>query len=131
MIRASEQEDASHISAVLHGDGLTVLQWRVLRGAYMRDPEDEAFAPKKNYQIIQLERSGKTITMRAAHPGEPLQIIGEHTMENLGDEVLGGLFICSHNPDVVEEAVAWNVRIDQPVADNYNPGQQGWLGCRL
>lgn len=131
MIRASEQEDASHISAVLHGDGLTVLQWRVLRGAYMRDPEDEAFAPKKNYQIIQLERSGKKIIMRAAHPGEPLQIIGEQVMENLGDEVLGGLFICSHNPDVVEEAIAWNVRIDQPVADNYNPGQQGWLGCRM
>ena len=38
MIRASEQEDAAHISAVLHGDGLTVLQWRRLRGAYMRDP---------------------------------------------------------------------------------------------
>src|SRR5580765_8387990 len=28
MIRASEQEDAAHMSAVVHGDGLTVLQWR-------------------------------------------------------------------------------------------------------
>ena len=131
MIRESNQPDASHASAVVHGDGLTVLQWRVLRGAYMRDPEDEIFAPKKNYQIIQLERSGKKIIMRAAHPGEPLQTIGVYAMENLSDEVLGGLFICSHNPDVMEEATVWNVRIDQPVADDYNPGQQGYLGCRL
>src|SRR5436190_10877663 len=40
MIRTSEQEDAAQMSAVLHGDGLTVLQWRRLRGAYMRDPQD-------------------------------------------------------------------------------------------
>ena len=33
MIRAGEQEDATHMTAVLHGDGLTVLQWRRLRGA--------------------------------------------------------------------------------------------------
>ena len=72
MIRASEDDNAVHASAVLHGDGLTVLQWRVLRGAFMRDPEDEIFAPKPNYSIIQLERAGKTVIFRAAHPGEPL-----------------------------------------------------------
>jgi Tol biopolymer transport system component len=32
---------------------------------------------------------------------------------------------------VVEEATVWNVRIDQPVADDYNPGKMGWIGCRL
>ena len=76
MVRASEQEDAAHMSAVLHGDGLTVLQWRRLRGAFMRDPEDELFSIKKNVQIIQLERTGKTFIMRIANPGEPLQEIG-------------------------------------------------------
>lgn len=131
MVRESTEPDASHISAVLHGDGLTVMQWRVLRGAYMRDPEDEIFSPKKNYQIIQLERKGKNIIMRAANIGEPLQIIGAHVMDNFGEEVLAGLFICSHNPYVLEEATVWNVRIDQPVADDYNPGQMGWIGCRL
>src|SRR6266496_2416355 len=60
MIRANEQEDAAHMTAVVHGDGLTVLQWRRLRGAYMRDPQDELFFPKKNAEIIQLERTGKT-----------------------------------------------------------------------
>jgi len=56
MIRESLDEHASHISAVNHGDGLTVLQWRPLRGAFMRDPEDEVFAPKSDYNILQLEQ---------------------------------------------------------------------------
>lgn len=131
MVRESTEEDAAHISAVLHGDGLTVLQWRALRGAYMRDPEDEIFAPKKGYTILQLERSGKRITMRAAHVGEPLQVIGSHEMEALKDEVLAGLFICSHNPDVSETANVWNVRIDRQVPDKYDAYKQGFLGSRL
>jgi TolB protein len=132
MIRDSKDDNASHVSAVAHGDGLTVLQWRRLKGAFMRDPEDEIFSPKKNYQVIQLERSGKEIIMRAAHPGEPFHVIGSMTKEDMPDEVFAGLFICSHNADVVEEARVWNVRIDQPVPDNYNPYRQGFiLGSRL
>ena len=131
MVRESLDDNASHISAVAHGDGLTVLQWRALRGAFMRDPEDEIFAPKANYSIIQVERSGKTITMRAAHVGEPLQTIGSHAMENMPDEIFAGLFICSHDEEVVEQARVWNVRIDKPVADDYNPNEEGFLGCRL
>src|SRR5690606_5134685 len=52
-------------------------------------------------------------------------------MTSFGDSVLVGLFISSHNADVVEQAYAWNVRLDRPVADDYNPGREGWLGCRL
>ena len=47
-------------------------------------------------------------------------------MENLSDEVLAGPFICSHNPDITEEVKIWNVRIDKPVADDYNPGKSGF-----
>ena len=97
----------------------------------MKDPEDEIFAKGSGYDIIQIERSGKIIYMRAAHTGKPLEEIGSYEMENLPDEVLAGLFICSHNPDVIEEATIWNVRIDKPVGDNYNPGKDGYLGCRL
>ncbi|HEX7016250.1 MAG TPA: hypothetical protein VF191_12140 [Cyclobacteriaceae bacterium] len=131
MVRESDDEKAASINATLHGDGLTVLQWRELRGAYMRDPEDQIFSPKSNYTILQLERAGKEIIMRAAHPGEPLQVIGSHAMNAFGDSVLVGLFISSHNADVTEQALAWNVRIDRPVPDDYNPGREGWLGCRL
>jgi sugar lactone lactonase YvrE len=131
MVRATEQEDAAHMSAVLHGDGLTVLQWRRLRGAYMRDPQDELFTVKKNVQIIQLERAGKTFIMRVANPGEPLQEIGRTDMVDIPDEALAGLFVCSHNAAVQEEGLAWNVRIEKPVADTYNGYRDGILPSRL
>ena len=131
MVRESEDDNAAHISATLHGDGLTVLQWRELKGAFMRDPEDEIFSPKNGYNILQLERAGKTIIMRAAHSGEPLQIIGYHEMQSIKEEVLAGLFICSHDPGVAEETRIWNVRIDKPVPVVNEEGMEQLSGSRL
>ncbi len=105
MVRESLADSSVHISAVLHGDGLTVLQWRVKAGMNMRDPEDEIRADSGKYEIVQLQRTGKKFIMRVApKEGDPFKTIGEHEMENLGDEVLAGIFICSHNPDAMEEA---------------------------
>lgn len=131
MVRASEQDDAAHVSATIHGDGLTVLQWRRLRGAYMRDPEDEIRFIKKSPQVVQLERVGKTYYMRVANAGEPLQLVGSYTTNDMPDEVLAGLFLCSHNADVVEQAIAWNVRIELTVPDTYNGYRDGALASRL
>ncbi|WP_411273973.1 hypothetical protein [Daejeonella sp.] len=140
MIRESNDEASASISAVVHGDGLTVMHWRSIRGAFMRDPQDEIFYAKKKLQVIQLERQGKKVTMRVANWGEPLHEVGTREMPEMSDEVLAGLFISSHDPDVVEEAKVWNVRIDKPVPTNYHPNpavrktlssNQGILGCRL
>jgi TolB protein len=131
MVRASTDDDAAHVSTALHGDGVAVLQWRQLRGAYMRDLDDEIEFPKRNLQIIQLERVGGVFTMRVANPGEPLQEVGRYKHPALGDDVLIGLFISSHNENNEEVAQVWNVRIDKPVAENYNANQLGFLGSRL
>jgi TolB protein len=115
MLRASADSDAVHYSAVVHGDGLTLLQWRPVKGAAMRDPEDEIFAKEKSFTTIQLERSGKKIIMRAAHAGESLKEIGSTTeTSNLPDQVMAGLFICAHDGKVIEEAKVSNVVIARP-----------------
>jgi TolB protein len=131
MVRESTHEKAVHASGVLHGDGLSLMQWRVSPGAEMRDPHDQIFAKDSAFTVIQVERSGRNIIMRAAHSGKPLVTIGTQLMENLPEEVLVGPFICSHDPDVTEEVKIWNVRIDKPVPDDYSPGKLGWLGCRM
>ncbi|HEY1872405.1 MAG TPA: hypothetical protein VGG71_15180 [Chitinophagaceae bacterium] len=114
MVRGSLADSAVHISAVLHGDGLTVLQWRIKPGMNMRDPEDEIRASGTKYGVVQLERKGKKFVMRVAKKeGDAFETVGEHEMENLPDEVLAGIFICSHNPDVIEQAKVWNVKITQ------------------
>lgn len=113
MVRESLTDDAAHISAVAHGDGLTVLQWRVKKGMAMRDPEDEIFSTQKNIQTIQIERKGNEYIMRVAKKGEALQIVGSHQMPDLPNPLFVGLYICSHNPEKVEEAIVRNVQIVQ------------------
>jgi TolB protein len=131
MVRESTDDKSVHASATLHGDGMTCLQWRVSTGMAMRDPQDEIFAKDSSYNVIQVERAGKKIIMRAARNGKPLDIIGSTEMANLPDEVLVGPFICSHDSTVAESVKIWNVRIDKPVADEYDPGKSGYLGCRM
>lgn len=131
MVRESTDEKSSHISATLHGSGLTVLQWRVSSGMAMRDPQDEIFSKDSSFNVIQIERAGKNIIMRGASNGKALVTIGSHEMSDLPDEVLVGPFVCSHDSDVVESVKIWNVRIDQPVADNYDMYTSPALGCRM
>jgi hypothetical protein len=131
MVRSSLDEQAMHISAVAHGDGLTVLQWRELPGALMRDPEDEIFFPKKNLKILQVERVGKRVTMRVANWGEPLQTVGSHEIATMPEEVFAGLFINSHNADVTEQARVWNVRIEKTVPETYDGYREPELASRL
>ncbi len=118
MIRESTDDGAASMNACKHIDGLTVLQWRPYRGMYMRDPEEELFYPKKGGQTFQLERNGNSVTMRVAHPGEPLQTVGTATIE-LKDSVLVGIYISSHDSNRLAEAKVWNVRIDQPISHPY------------
>ncbi|WP_439582763.1 hypothetical protein [Dyadobacter bucti] len=113
MIRESLDDDASHLSAVVHGDGLTVLQWRVAKGEKMRDPEDEIFSKEKASYTVQIEKKAAIYTMRVAPKGGKLQEVGSHEMKNLSDEIFVGLYICSHNPAVLEEAKVGNVKIVQ------------------
>ncbi|MGK2860651.1 MAG: TolB family protein [Chitinophagaceae bacterium] len=131
MVRAGDGDDAAHMTATVHGDGMIAMQWRRMRGAHMRDPQDEIFTKKTATEIIQLERTGKTFIMRVAHPGEPLQEIGRTDAIEMPDEALAGIFIGSHNADVLEEGIAWNVRMEQTVPDTHNGYRDGILGSRM
>jgi hypothetical protein len=112
MIRESTDEKSIELNTVGHGDGLTVMQWRSATGENMKDPEGEIFFPDKKFEVIQLQRIGKRLIMRVGHVGESLKTVGAHVMPNMPDEALLGLFICSHDPEVIEEARVWDVHIN-------------------
>jgi TolB protein len=138
MVRESLAPDAMSMNACEHLDGLIALQWREMKGAFMQDPQGEIFSPKKSLQTMQLERKGKTLIMRMANPGEPLQIVGKHDLSDLKDTVLAGLYICAHDSNTLASARVWNVRIDHPVENPYQPNPQlakpepqEIMGCRL
>jgi hypothetical protein len=48
----------------------------------------------------------------------------------LGDEVYVGLFLCSHNPDVVEKVIFRDVRIVRPAKDGFVP-YRDYIGSLL
>ncbi len=125
MIRESNQHDAVSINSCIHGDGLAVLQWRLMRGAYMRDPEEEIFFPRQYFgeTIMELERIGKKITMRLAKPGEPFENMWAITLPELKDEVLIGPYSLAHDPTDIQEVNIWNVRISTPIAADWNPNR--------
>ena len=60
---------------------------------------------------------GTTYTMRVAKFGEPF-VTEEVQSLNLGDEVYVGLFLGSHNKDVVEKGIYSDVRITYQLPPN-------------
>ena len=118
MARGSLDTDAVQASAVVHGDGLTSLQFRQARGA---DTEESRLATVSGADQIQLERRGTTYIMSAARSGDPYRERMSVAGLELGEEVLVGLFVCSHDPDVVEKARFTNVRITVPAPADLVP----------
>lgn len=116
MVRSSLDSNATHVSAVVHGDGLTSLQYRKTPGGNT----EEKRSPLTGASVVQLERRGGRYIMSVAREGDTLV---SETLEgpDLGDEVYAGLFVCSHNAAVMEKAVFHNVRIVVPAKTGFIP----------
>jgi TolB protein len=126
MVRKTLDGNSPHVNAVEHGDGLTSLQFRRTAGAVTEEIKSKI--TKAN--IIQLERKGTTYTMRVAKYGEPF--VTEQIADiDLGDDVYVGLFVGSHNSDVVETGVFSNVRITVPFNGEADNRTQMKLGSNL
>jgi len=118
MARSSTDTGSAHASAVVHGDGLTSLQFRRATGA----DTEETPLPVSGADQIQLERRGNAYIVSAARFGEPY-VLEQAADLALGDEVLVGLFVCSHNAEVVEKARFTNVRVTITAQADFVPYQ--------
>ncbi|WP_223648939.1 TolB family protein [Hymenobacter psoromatis] len=125
MVRQSLTGTSPHVSAEVHGDGLTSLQYRPTSGA----ATEEVRAKMTHADIVQLERVGDVYTMRVAQYGQPFEVV-QKTVAGLGDAVYVGLFVCSHNAEVRETAVFQDVRLSAPAPAGLVPYRQ-YLGSRL
>ncbi len=112
MIRNSNTENAVYMDGAVHGDGLTSLQYREKTGG---NTLEKASGKKEIPDFVQLERKGSEYIFRISKNGKPYVEVGNITLE-MENTVLAGMFICSHNVDVLEKAEFWNVRIEKPAA---------------
>ncbi len=125
MIRQSLDPNSPYADCAEHGNGLTSLQFRLTAGTNT----DQITLPITNADVLQFERKGNTCIFSAAHYGEPFVSAELHDLQ-LGDDVLAGLFVCSHNGDVVEQAIFRDVRIIRPAKQGFVP-YRDYLGSVL
>ncbi|MGN6532632.1 MAG: TolB family protein [Ginsengibacter sp.] len=126
MIRKSLDGNSPHVNAVEHGDGLTSLQWRPITGAQTEEHRMKV----THANILQLERKGNIYIMRAAIYGKPFQTDTLRGVD-LGNEVYVGLFVGSHNSNVLETGVFSNVSITIPYAGISDQNTKMTLGSNL
>ena len=126
IIRPDTDPSAPYVDAAAHaGDGLTSLQFRRTAGA----ETEQIVLPVTHADVLQLERRGTTYIFSAARYGEPF-VSAELPDLQLPDEVLAGLFLCSHRADVEERALFRDVRIVRPPKAGYVP-YRDYIGAHL
>ncbi len=125
MIRTALDTTSPHVSAAVHGSGLISLQFRRTKGANTEEKQSAVNAA----DIIQLEKKGNRFILSVAKFGDTLETVEADSID-LGTEVYAGLFICSHNNDVMEKAVIHNVRIIIPAKDDFVP-YKDYLGSNI
>jgi Tol biopolymer transport system component len=115
--------NSPYADACVHGDGLTSLQFRKTDTS-----QTEQVVLLSNPVHIELQRMGNTFTFFAASPGENYKSASKELV--LNEEVYAGLFICSHNENVLEKAVFSNVRIIIPAAKDFRP-YRDYIGSHI
>lgn len=116
--------DSAYADACVHGDILSSLQYRAEKGGETDQVELSSFHPTE----IEFQRVGDVFTFSAARFGEVYKSVSKEI--DLNDEAYVGIFICSHNAEVVETAIFSNVRIVIPAAPDFQP-YRDYIGSHL
>jgi regulation of enolase protein 1 (concanavalin A-like superfamily) len=106
MIRQSLETNAPYVDAVVHGDGLTSLQYR----EKINGETAEIQANIDSADVMQLERKGNQFIMSGAREGDPLKEFARYELK-MGNSVYAGLMVCAHNEYTFQQAKFNNVRI--------------------
>lgn len=125
IVKNNLDPNSKHVNATVHGDGLTSLQYRMETG----QDTHELISPVKGSDVLQLERRDGKFIMSSASYGQELTSV-EMDSVALDNEVYVGLYVCSHNPEVLETAIFRNVRIIKPAPPEFTP-YRDYLGSNL
>jgi TolB protein len=109
MIRQTLDADSAYADAALHGDGLTSLQYREVKGGPTREIQANVKGPAR----LQLEKRGDYVWLSFARAGEPLQAAGGSFRLKLSEPFYVGLGVCAHDNNVSEQVVFSKVELKQ------------------
>ncbi len=116
MLRQSLDADSVYADVALHASGLTSLQFRDEKGAITYQIQSKLSAPNR----LRIAKRGDYVYMSLGN-GADLDPAGGWLRIPLQGEFYVGLGVCSHDKDVVEQAVFSNVELTQPAAATAQP----------
>ncbi len=99
MFRQTLDSGGIYADAVVHGTGMTALQYRRERGANSQDIEINIGAP----QLVRIEKRGDAFTLYLSMQGEPLHPAGASIALHLQEPFYVGLGVVSHDVDTVDQ----------------------------
>ena len=111
MLRQSLDADSVYADVALHASGLTSLQFRDEKGAVTREVRSNLTAPKR----LRIVKRGNYVYMQLGSE-DVVQPAGGWLRIPLQGSFYVGLGVCSHDKDVMEQAVFSNVELKQPAA---------------
>jgi TolB protein len=125
MVRSSLDPGAKYVDAARHGVKLVSMQYRLKTD----DTTGQLISKVEDANVVQLERKRDVYTLSVAKNGQPFTS-DSFTTNDIGDDIYAGLFICSHNADVVEKAIFSNVRIIVPPKPDFVPYKE-YIGSNI
>jgi WD40 repeat protein len=108
MIRQSLDPGSAYADAVVHGNGLTSIQYREVLGGVTREIQSNVSAPKR----VRMEKEGDYLSMSVAFGDGELKSSGGTFKLPFTEPFYIGLGVCSHNNDTIETAVFSDVLIE-------------------
>ncbi len=109
ILRQNFDADSPYADAALHGDGLTSLQYREVKGGPTREVQSNVKGPRR----IQIEKRGDYVWMNIAAEGQPLQSAGGSFRIKFTEPFYIGLGVCAHDNNAIEKVTFSNVEIKQ------------------
>jgi hypothetical protein len=110
MLRQSTDTDSPYVDVVIHGNGMPGVQWRTTKGDITNGFDFPFDGPAKFK--LKLVRQGNAVAVWIAKDGAALRELG-HTQVQLGNPVLVGLAVCSHDANASDTAVFSEVSMEQ------------------
>ena len=123
ILRQSLDSDCAYADAVVHGDGLTSLQYREAKGARTYEIQSNVSAPRR----LRVEKRGKYVSMSIAREGEALHPSGGAVRMSFADPFYVGLAVCAHDSNVLEQAVFSKVEWSEGTPRAAKPGLNSTL----
>ena len=108
LIRQTLEPDSAYASATLHGNGLTSLQYREVRGGPTREIQSSMSAPQR----LRITREGDYVFMSIAREGEGLRPAGGSFRIKLREPFMVGLGVCAGDHAAMETAEFSRVEIN-------------------